>query len=248
SVDYVVSFAWMLRATVLLGVIFLVAEMAHRPVWLVRLWYAVAAAGGSIALLGLIQKGTGACMIFWQASDGSGFNTFFASFYYHANAGAFLNLVLPVVIGLVLWNVVRGAPPFSGAIWTTTLLFVVVAVFSNTSRMAQFVGGLLLLVTLGGVARPTFRFVAQIEKRKLVLGVFLVVLTLFAIGQAAHLDQPLLRWQHFIREIPVDGRWLANRVALRAAGDVGPLGNGPGTFRVFFPCCQQLLRNQLTGT
>lgn len=247
SADYVISLAWMLRATLLLGAIFLVAEMAQRPRWLVRLWYAIAAAGGSIALLGLFQKGTGAHMIFWQASDGSGFNTFFASFYYHANAGAFLNLVLPVVIGLVFWNVVRKAPPFAAAIWITTLLFVVIAVFSNTSRMAQLVGGLLFLATLVLVAKPTFRFIAPMEKRKLVFGVFLVGLTLFAIGQAAHLDQPFLRWQHFVREMPVDGRWQANRVALRAAGDAGLLGNGPGTFRVIFPYYQQFLGNQLTG-
>src|SRR6476620_3182348 len=41
SSDYVLSIAMMVRVTLLAGAILFTAEMAQRPVWLVRLWYTV---------------------------------------------------------------------------------------------------------------------------------------------------------------------------------------------------------------
>src|SRR5438046_3007954 len=89
SADYVLSCAMMVRVTGLVGTIFFVAEMLQRRRWLLRLWSALAISGGAIALLGLLQKASRAQMIFWHSADPAAHytSTFFASFYYHANAG-----------------------------------------------------------------------------------------------------------------------------------------------------------------
>ncbi len=248
SVDYVISFGWMLRATILLGVVCVVAEIAQRPVWLLRLWCAIAIAGGSIALLGLIQKGTGAQMIFWQPAAPADAKTFFATYYYHANAGALLNLALPVIAGLALWTVARSARTVPRTVSATTLLIVVIAVFSNTSRMAQAVGVLIMITLLAAVIRPTVKIIARAEKRTLVVGVLIVAGTVLAIAQAAHLDKPIARWQQFTRQMPVDARWAANRAAWNAVGDAGAFGFGSGSFRAVFPHYQQALKARLQGT
>jgi hypothetical protein len=248
SKDYVLSFAWMLRATALLGVVCLVAEMAQRPIWLLRLWYALAISGGSIALFGLLQKATGAKMIFWQAAEPGAPKTFFASYYYHANAGAFLNLVLPIVAGLALWTVARRAGQFRRTLWATTLLLLVIAVMSNTSRMAQAVGLFIFVALAAAVVRPTARIVARAEKRQLLIGLFVVVLVAIAIAQAAHLDKPLERWQHLAEQLPVDERWAANRAAFSAIGDAGAFGFGPAAFRAIFPHYQAASTSNLQGT
>jgi hypothetical protein len=248
SADYVLSFAWMLRATALLGVVCLVADLAQRPVWLVRLWYAVALAGGSIALLGLMQKATGAKMIFWQPPVWPPMENFFATFFYHANAGAFLNLALPVVAGLALWTVARHAHSFPRAVWTTTLLVVVIAVLSNTSRMAQAVGLLIIIALVAAVIRPALKIIVRAEKRTLIVGVFVVVIAILAVAQAVHLDKPLQRWNQFAEQLPISARWSANRVAYHAVGDAGFFGFGPGTFRAVFPHYQVASGNEPAGT
>jgi O-Antigen ligase len=235
SKDYVLSFAWMLRATALAGAVCLVAEMTRRPVWLLRLWYAVAIAGGSIAALGLIQKATNAEMIFWQHAEPWEAKSFFATYYYHANAGAFLDLVLPVVAGLALWAWAQPGRAFSRPLWITTLLIVTVAVVSNTSRMAQAVALLIVIVFMGAIMKRAVRLAARVEKRSILIGVFIVIVAVLAIGQAAHLDKPLARWQTLTKQLPSDARWVADRAAFGALGEAGPFGFGPGTFRSIFP-------------
>ena len=102
SVDYAISAAWMMRGALLLFAILFVVDLSQSNRWLVRLWYTIGLVAGSIAFLGLLQKATGAQMIFWQTAPVWGATTFFATYYYHANAGAFLNLVWPLTAGLVI--------------------------------------------------------------------------------------------------------------------------------------------------
>jgi O-antigen ligase len=248
SADYVLSFAWMLRATVLLGVVCVTAELSERPVWLLRLWSAIVVAGGSIALFGLLQKGTGAKMIFWSPDAGLFANNFFASFFYHANAGAFLNLVLPVTAGFVLWIVARQSSPWARSASVTALVLVGVAVLSNTSRMAQAVAAVLVVAMIAAIARPALRVVARAEKRTVLLGLVVLVVTVIAVAQAAHLDRPIHRWQQIRTQLPQDARWAADRVALDAIGDASWFGFGPGTFQAIFPHYQREFGNGLRGT
>ncbi|MEY2518660.1 MAG: hypothetical protein QOF24_419 [Verrucomicrobiota bacterium] len=250
SADYVLSFAWMLRTTALIGVTIFVADLSRRPAWLLRLWHAVAIAGGSIAFLGLIQKGTGAEMMFWQSAPerNKEIYPFFATYYYHANAGAFLNLVLPPVGGLALWTMARQSSAIARATWITTLVLIAVAIFSNTSRMAQAVSVILGLAMIAAVARPAARMMVRAEKRVLIVGVLVVTLTAIAIGQAAHLDRAMLRWQQITTQLPLDARWAADRVALGGVGDAGWFGFGPGTFQAIFPHYQREVGNGLRGT
>jgi len=248
SADYVLSFASMLRVTMLIGVIFLVVEIAQRPPWLLRLWFTLAISGGSIALLGLIQKASGAKMIFWQAPVWPPIGTFFATFLYHANAGAFLNLILPGVVGLTCWVVARHEHRISRAFLVSTAMIVLLAMVSNTSRMAQAVGGLLVLCLLGTVMRPLIGKAIRLERKTLVIASGIVAIAIFAIAQASHLDEPWGRWQQFTKQLPVDERWSANRAALAAVGNAAAFGFGPGVFRAVFPHYQQEFRGELHGT
>src|SRR5204862_6045369 len=146
SVDYAISAAWMIREALLLFAILFVVDLSQSNRWLLRLWYTIGLVAGSIAFLGLLQKATGARMIFWQMAPPWGASTFFATYYYHGNAGAFLNLVWPLTVGLAIRAFTKRSHPGMRAIWISVSIVTLAGVMANTSRMAQLVAVLLLLV------------------------------------------------------------------------------------------------------
>jgi hypothetical protein len=252
SVDYAISAAWMVRATTLLGVIFFVSDLSLRPAWLLRLWWTIALAGASIALLGLLQKATNAEMIFWKPAFMGSSNTFFATYYYHANAGAFLNLVLPPTFGLVLQTLTRATSPIVRALWLSATLILFAAILANTSRIAQLIGALLIIALLISSREVVLQRFRHMERRFVIAGILVVIVTLFAIVQASHLEQPLGRWQSLSKRLSTEtsaqGRWFAWQASLPAVHAGGWLGFGPGTFRVIFPYYQRALGDKVPET
>jgi O-antigen ligase/polysaccharide polymerase Wzy-like membrane protein len=249
SVDYAISAAWMIRAALLLGTILFVADLSQSNRWLLRLWYVIGLAGGSIAFLGLLQKATGTLMILWQPPPPYPVRvtTFFATYYYHGNAGAFLNLVWPLSAGLVIRAFARESHPWMRAMWTSVFLITMAAVLANTSRMAQLVA-LLLLLTICVQFGPLLLHKLSGGKSVALAGALAVGLAFIAFAQASHFEQAFSRWQLRSEHIPTDARWQASRVAVRALSDAGFFGFGPGTFRVVFPTYNRSGSNQVPGT
>jgi hypothetical protein len=249
SVDYTISAAWMIRGALLLGIILFVADLSQSSRWLLRLWYVIGLVGGSIALLGLLQKATGADMIFWQPPTAwpLRINTFFATYYYHGNAGAFLNLVWPLSFGLVIRAFARESHPWMRAMWTSVFLITMAAVLANTSRMAQLVA-LLLLVAICLQFGPMLLRKLSGGKSVALVGALVIGLALIAFVQASHFEQALKRWRWESGHIPNDARWQVSLVAVRALPHAGLFGFGPGTFRVVFPTYNRTGSDQVPGT
>src|SRR6266568_1453934 len=248
SVDYATSAAWMTRCTLLLCAVLFVADLSQSNRWLLRLWYVIGLVAGSIAFLGLLQKATGARMILWQKAPPWGATTFFATYYYHANAGAFLNLVWPLTAGLAIRTFATRGYPVLRAMWVSVFIVTVAAVLANTSRMAQLIALLLLIAICLQFGRALLRKLSRTRKGVVFAGAIAILLTLVALAQATHLDQPLNRWQTLSQNVPKDARWTAARVAISALPDIGLFGFGPGTFRVVFPSYNSVSINQVSGT
>jgi len=248
SVDYAISAAWMTRAALLLGTILFAADLSQSNRWLLRLWYVIGLVGGSIAFLGLLQKATGTLMIFWQPPPPHPLRvtTFFATYFYHGNAGAYLNLVWPLSAGLVIRAFASGSHPWMRAMWTSVFLITMAAVLANTSRMAQLIA-LLLLVAICVQFGSFLLSKLSGGKSVALAGALAVGLALIAFAQASHFEQALNRWQLQTEYIPNDARWQASRVAVRALPGAGLFGFGPGTFRVVFPTYNRTGSNEVPG-
>lgn len=250
SVDYAISTAWMIRGALLLGTMLFVSDLSQSNRWLLRLWYVIGLVAGSIALLGLLQKATGAQMIFWQPPPPAELwvSTFFASYYYHGNAGAFLNLVWPLSAGLVIRAFSNRFHPGMRAMWVSLFILTIAGVLANTSRMAQLVAAILLVAICVQFGPTLLRRLSGTKKSVALAGALAILLALIALAQATHLEQPLNRWQAESQRILGDARWRASRVAMGALPDAELFGFGPGTFRVVFPTYNTGAANQAPGT
>src|SRR6266446_4868410 len=247
SVDYAISAAWMMRGALLLLAILFVVDLSQSNRWLLRLWYTIGLVAGSIAFLGLLQKATGARMIFWQTAPPWGATTFFATYYYHGNAGAFLNLVWPLTAGLAVRAFSTRSHPAMRAMWMSVFVLTIAAVVANTSRMAQLIALFLLIALSVQLGPALLRKVSRISKNVALAGAIAILLPMFALLWASHLEQPLNRWQSLSQSVPNDSRWRASRVAISALPDIGFFGFGPGTFRVVFPFYNSVAINRAPG-
>jgi hypothetical protein len=219
----------------MIGTLLFVVDLSQDDKSLIQLWAVIAIAAGSISLLGLLQKATGAQAILWQTPTGGYGSNFFATYYYHANAGAFLNLVLPLTAGLAVRAFGIPSSPGVRSIWLTIFLLNLAAVAANTSRMAQLIAALILLALLAQLGPRVFRGLSRSEKNTVLAGGAAILLVILAIGQASHLEKPVRRWEQLSEQISEDARWSASRIALNVLPSAGAFGFGPGTFRAIFP-------------
>jgi O-antigen ligase len=233
SVDAALSFPAAVRASLLLGVVCFVCDLARHQRWRQRLWWTMGLTGASVAALGLVQKAGDAPGIFWKPfwTDGAT-GTFFATFAYHGNAGAFLNLVWPLVAGLTLTAFLKAEAPAQRAVSVPALALCLSAVSVNTSRAAGFLAALLLLAVLGWTARHILRDSAGQVRPLAVMGIVAAVLLVVAgMAAAVGVERVLARWSMLWDQVTGDyPRWQMTRVCLGLAGNAGWFGRGPGTF------------------
>jgi hypothetical protein len=222
----------MVLATGLLGAFAIACDLAANRVWRDRLWITLAGTGLSLVVLGLAQRFTEAPAIFWETDRNIG-QTFFAVFRYHANAGAFLNLVLPLMAGLALRFFVRGGSEGARVFWTLAALTTAAAGFVNVSRAANVICAVLIAAmgAWGCWVAVRRRGWAMMAAAALVAGACVVLA--FSFG----LEKTLLRWElGFWKETPADtGRYRAYEIIVQSAlPAAGPFGSGPGSFEPVF--------------
>ena len=114
-------------------------------------------------------------------------------------------------------------------------------------RMAQLIALLLVIAICLQFGPVLLRKLWRTKKNAILAGAIAILLAMFALGWASHLEQPLNRWQTLSQNVPNDARWLASRVAISALPDIGFFGFGPGTFRVVFPFYNSVAINRAPG-
>ena len=225
------SFRAMLLITGLLGAFCIAADLSANRLWRMRLWKTIALTGTSIVVLGLAQRLTNAPAIFWNVYENTG-ETFFGVFRYHANAGAYINIILPMIAGLALLSVLEKWNEASRVFWIISTLATLAAACVNVSRGAIAVTGIILLLACVWVLPAAFfNYYRRPKKllRPLLFFVAAAILLIFSFGP----DRLISRWDS--QGLTDSQRILTYQVVMKnVIPQTGLFGAGPGNFeRVF---------------
>ncbi|TLD68438.1 hypothetical protein FEM03_22810 [Phragmitibacter flavus] len=230
SVDKISSLDMMLRISALVGVVLMGCDLSRSRRWRMRLWWASCIAGISVILLGLIQKLAEAPMIFWQG--GRTGHHFFATYLYHGNAGAFINLVLPLVAGLNFMVFQKGRTT-AMTFMASGLLICVAGAFSHASKAGAAVSVFLMLVLMVWQARLFLGYGNLHQQRasnllSFGIGIAAVIAVVLAVGWQFAAQ----RWHLF--DVSRDARMFTYNMCHSMLPDAGAFGFGPGTFSIMF--------------
>jgi hypothetical protein len=244
SVHQLDSMPQMLLVTGLIGAMWICADLQHNAQWRNRVWTTMALTGFSIVLLGIAQHITGASAILWEWGHTTG-RTFFATYRYHANAGAFVNLILPLIAGKAFLAFRFREGQATRTLWLVATLLTTACVFVHASRAASAIGVLLILsmtvwlATLVMKSRP-----APLQVVAFGVAAFAVVGGLaWAIG-----FEKLTHAFGSKGTLIGSQRYFAYTAILQGMiPDTGACGFGPGTFPVTFPLYRHVVGIALRG-
>jgi hypothetical protein len=236
SVDQKTSADQMLLITGLFGAFWITADLSSRERWRRRLWLILSLTGVSIMLLGLGQRLSSAPGIFWRTDLECG-HTFFATYRYHANAGSFINIILPFVAAQGVYAFRKDSLGFWKVFWVLALLSVLASAFVNVSRAATLISGGVLLMFL------VWQFAATVRAHRnrlniLQMGIVLVLVIggVWLLVQEVGFGKAYERWQQLGGTLADNFRYVAyDTIEHQILPQSGWWGFGPNTFSLIFP-------------
>ena len=243
ALDRAESIPIMFRLTAILGVIAFTNDALQSRVWRKRTFWTIGLTGASLMAFGIAREILGMKL---RGTDPSKIGeTSFATYFYHGNAGSYINLVLPVIAGLTILAFTKPGQ-LQRSIWSVALLLSVAASFVAASKAAMVVT-LFLLLGFGLWQVPTLLRATAAAKRaiifiSLILGVCVAAAIFFGWNRTA--SQLAGMRGFFGSDNP---RLLAAQAAVTMLPDAGPWGIGAGNFGIAFPHYTNYLGDRIAG-
>jgi hypothetical protein len=236
----------MLRLSGLLGAGIISAWLGQDRNWRRAILWTLVMTGMSIALLGCVQRLTGAHDIFWNETRRLDF--FFGTYRNVTNAGEYFNFVLPLAAALAVFTARAGGRPGQLALAVMAGAILVAGSCVSGSKMAP-------LATGAGLAIFLVMNRGEVRRRGSWMGtgarLAIVAVVVAVIVQSVGLGTTWNRWERVIHDqnggATFSHRLAVDQVCALALPDAGAWGFGPGTFRAMFPYYSGGVAADLTG-
>jgi hypothetical protein len=205
----------------------------------------MAVTGISMVLYGLTQRVLVAPSIFWLKENTG--PSFFGGFRYHGNAGAFLNLIWPLLLLFVIQSFLSPKAYIARAVWCSAFFLALVGCAANISRAAETITVFLVLV--GAIWLPLLirrkAFLLSLWSVAVTGGIVLIFVGALLFGGIA--EQSEGHWSKLPDQLTDNQRLLCYQACWRTLPDSGWWGYGAGTFSAIFPDHEAYLGSRIHG-
>ena len=232
----------MLLVTLTLGTFLFLCDTLSNPAWRRFVLMCAAISGVLVSLVGIVLKTSLAEPLLTSIWGADAVPTrSFAFYHYYGTAGAFLNLVWPLILVFTRRAFeIREIGLLTRVIWVIASLICGLALLLNASKASLAIGLLVL-------PWPFSTGLRQMHFKKLFLvGMAFVALMVLMLAASSHLahDAAFKRMTSSDDvSQSVDGRWQAYRQYLDDVPEAGWFGIGPGLFEVGYPYQNASFRN-----
>jgi O-antigen ligase len=237
-VDRVDSIPAMLNDSAMLGAICFACDLAQRSVWRTRIWWTVALNGIVLMVWGLGMKIFGVHITSYYDPTDVGLDSF-AFYFYHGNAGAYINLILPLVGGLAILAFIRRDAEAQRALWLPGLLICVASSVASLSKGGMAIAlGLVIALAVWFVRLNADRerlALSRAQRAILIIGALAVLGAMLSLGGTGAAERWSALGTATGKDASVTERLLMCQVCFHMMGDSGFWGFGPGNFMICFP-------------
>ncbi len=249
-VDRLAAIPTMLNDSAMLGAVCFAADLGQRPVWRKRLWWTAALNGILLMICGLGMKICGIYITSYLDPTNVGWDCF-AFYYYHGNAGAFINLIMPLVGGLAALAFARRGAQAERALWMPGFLICIASAEAALSKAGMAIGlGLLIALAVWYVR---FRLASGLPSMSRLQISILTVASFLVLGAMLSFGwyEATRRWADLATPEGTEGsvteRLLVSQVCIHMMADSGFWGFGPGNFMICFPHYTAYLKGAVDG-
>ncbi len=231
TVEAILSLRAMSLISALLGTVLFVCDTASDPRWLRRIWGGLCLAGLVLISFGLYHRATGWPTWLWEHPRFE-----FATYRYHPNAGAFINIVVGTTLGMIVLVYERGGKWWIRFWWVLILPVMVAGGLVNASKAAQGILAFLLIAAAAWRLPVWWRCRSSIRWNLALPGGILAAALLAGAVYFVGWDMAERRWKQMLAPGWSNERRIgAYEVGLQMAEEAGWFGFGPGTFQPVFP-------------
>jgi len=250
AVDRMEAIPTMLNDSTMLAAICFVADLAQRPVWRTRIWWTAALNGILLMICGLGMKVCGIYITSYLDPTNIGV-TSFAFYFYHGNAGAFINMILPLVGGLAALAFMYRDAPMQRALWLPGLLICIASSEAALSKAGMIISlGLLVALTVWFLLPRLTSGQLHISRTQMIIITIagsLVLVAMLSVGWYGATG----RWAELVsakgKDESMVERLLVSQVCFHMMPDSGFWGFGPGNFMICFPHYTAFLNGAVDG-
>jgi len=242
SWDAYTSQTAVLNAGCMLMSMLIACDLSRYPKWRKRFAVGIVGVGALIAAVGML-KSSGSDPVITMLGVRRG--TSFATFDYHGNAGSFLNLCYPMAFVVLLAVAQKTRRCSRRVLAAIPVLLLAGGTIINVSRAAQ---AITVLLTVGMAVWAIWlrrSRAASDEKRIKAWQIAVPVAALVLMVGGGALSN-LNRWSRLPGQLHTkNDRLIMWQVCGYWLGDAGPLGYGPGTYRLVYPTTPVALLREL---